>query len=123
MKFLCLAQPDPGFTPGPRLVAEYAALGEAMRAAGVLIDSGQLSPGDAAKLVRVTAGQVYVSDGPPPGAPARRPAPTSSSTAPTSIPHWTGPPASPLPATAQSKSARLGKPLSTLPQPPGTCRD
>jgi hypothetical protein len=61
MKFLCLAQPDPGFTPGPGLVAEYAALDEAMRAAGVLIDSGQLSPGDAAKLVRVTAGQADVS--------------------------------------------------------------
>jgi hypothetical protein len=68
MKFLCLAHPDPGFTPGPGLVAEYAALGEAMRAAGVLIDSGQLSPGDAARLVRVTAGQADVSDGPPPGA-------------------------------------------------------
>ena len=27
MKFLCLAHPDPGFTPGPGLVAEYAALG------------------------------------------------------------------------------------------------
>ena len=38
-----------------------------MRAAGVLIDNGQLSPGDAAKLVRVTAGQADVSDGPPPG--------------------------------------------------------
>ena len=68
MKFLCLTYPGPGFSPGPGLVAEYAALGEAMRAAGVLIDSGQLSPGDAAKLVRVTAGQADVSDGPPPGA-------------------------------------------------------
>ena len=44
MKFLCLAYPDPGFAPGPGLVAEYAALGEAMRADGVLIDSGQLRP-------------------------------------------------------------------------------
>jgi hypothetical protein len=67
MKFLCLAYPDPGFTPRAGLIAEYAALGEAMRAAGVFIDSGQLSPGDAAKLVRVTAGPVGVSDGPPPG--------------------------------------------------------
>lgn len=67
MKFLCLAYPDPGFAPRPGLVAEYAALGQAMRAAGVLIDSGQLSPADAAKLVRVTAGQADVSDGPPPG--------------------------------------------------------
>jgi hypothetical protein len=67
MKFLCLTYPDPGSSPGPGLVAEYAALGEAMRAAGVLIDSGQLSPLSAAKLVRVTAGQADVSDGPPPG--------------------------------------------------------
>jgi uncharacterized protein (DUF1330 family) len=33
----------------------------------VLIDSGQLSPGSAAKLVRMTDGQAEVSDGPPPG--------------------------------------------------------
>lgn len=67
MKFLCLTYPDHGFSPGPGLVAEYAALGEAMRAAGVLADSGQLSPGDASKLVRVTGGQEDVGDGPPPG--------------------------------------------------------
>jgi hypothetical protein len=67
MKFLCLAYPDRGFSPGPGLVAEYAALGEAMRAAGVLADSGQLSPGEASKLVRVTDGRADVSDGPPPG--------------------------------------------------------
>lgn len=67
MKFLCLAYPNPGFSPRPGLVAEYAALGEAMRAAGVLIDSGQLSPVGAAKLVRVTAGRADVRDGPPPG--------------------------------------------------------
>src|SRR5271157_1120867 len=57
----------PRLYTGPGLVAEYAALGEAMRAAGVFIDSGQLSPVSAAKLVRVTAGQSDVSDGPAPG--------------------------------------------------------
>jgi hypothetical protein len=31
MKFLCLAYPDRGFSPGPGLVAKNAALGEAMR--------------------------------------------------------------------------------------------
>ena len=35
-----------------------------MRAAGVFIESGQLSPVSAAKLVHVTAGQAGVSDGP-----------------------------------------------------------
>jgi hypothetical protein len=68
MKFLCLAYPDPGFAPGPGLVTEYAALGEAMQAAGVLIGSGQLRPGSASRLVRVTAGQADVDDGPPPDA-------------------------------------------------------
>ena len=68
MKFLCLAYLDRGLSPGPGVAAEYGALAEAMRAAGVFIDSGQLSPGDAAKLVQVIAGQAEVSHGPPPGA-------------------------------------------------------
>jgi hypothetical protein len=67
MKFLCLAYLDRGLFPGPGVAADYAALGEAMREAGVFVDSGQLSAGDASKLVRVTAGQAEVSDGPPPG--------------------------------------------------------
>jgi hypothetical protein len=65
MKFLCLAYLDRGLSPGPDVAAEYGALSEAMRAAGAYVDSGQLSPGDAAKLVRVTAGEAEVTDGPP----------------------------------------------------------
>jgi hypothetical protein len=68
MKFLCLAYLDRGLSPGPSVAAEYGALGEAMRAAGVFIDSGQLSPGQASKLVRVADGEAEVSEGPPPGA-------------------------------------------------------
>ena len=45
MKFLCLAYLDRGLTPPPGVAAQYGALGEAMRAAGVFVDSGQLSPG------------------------------------------------------------------------------
>ena len=67
MKFLCLAYPGRGCSPGPDLVAEYAAPGEAMRAAGVLAGSGQLSPGDASALVRVTDGQADVGQGLPLG--------------------------------------------------------
>lgn len=67
MKFLCLAYLDRGLSPGPAVAADYGALGKAMRAAGVFVDNGQLSPGDAAKLVRVTDGRPEVSDGPPPG--------------------------------------------------------
>ena len=44
------------------MAAGYGALGEAMRAAGVFIDSGQLSPSNASKLVRVTGGQAEVID-------------------------------------------------------------
>ena len=65
MKFLCLAYLDRGLSPGPGVAADYGALGEAMRAAGVFVDSGQLSPADAAKLVRVTGGEAEVSDGLP----------------------------------------------------------
>jgi hypothetical protein len=50
------------------VAAEYGALAEAMRTAGVFVDSGQLSPVGAAKRVRVTAEQAEVTDGPPPGA-------------------------------------------------------
>jgi hypothetical protein len=66
MKFLCLAYLDRGLAPARGVAAEYGALGEAMREAVVLVDSGQLSPPDASKLVRVSAG---------PGRGQRRPAP------------------------------------------------
>jgi hypothetical protein len=66
--FLCLAYLDRGLAPGPGVAAEYGVLDEAMREAGVFVDSGQLSPGDAARLVRVTAGEAEVSGGPAPGA-------------------------------------------------------
>jgi NAD(P)H-dependent FMN reductase len=67
MKFLCLAYLDRGLAPGPSVAAEYGTLGAAMRKAGVFVDSGQLSPADAARLVRVAAGETEISDGPPPG--------------------------------------------------------
>jgi hypothetical protein len=68
MKFLCLAYLDRGLAPPPGVASAYAALGEAMRAAGVFVDSGQLTPGDGSRLIQVTDGQATVSDGPPPGA-------------------------------------------------------
>jgi hypothetical protein len=74
MKFLCLAYLERGLFPGPGVAAGYGALTAAMREAGVYIDSGQLSSRDSSKLVRVTAGQAEVSDGPPSGA---GPAPTA----------------------------------------------
>ena len=86
MKFLCLAYLDRGLAPGPDVAAEYGALGEAMREADVFVDSGQLSPGDAARLVRVTAGGPRSATARRPE-PASCPPPTSSSTAPA----WTRP--------------------------------
>ena len=68
MKFLCLAYLDRGLAPPAGVAAAYGALTQAMRQAGVFVDSGQLSPPDSAKVVRVTAGQAGVSDGPPPAA-------------------------------------------------------
>jgi hypothetical protein len=65
MKFLCLAYLDRSLSPGPDVAAEYGVLGQAMRAAGVFVDSGQLSPGDEAKLVRVTAWKSEIRDGSP----------------------------------------------------------
>ncbi len=59
---------DRGLSPGPNVAAEYGALSEAMRAADVYVDSGQLSPAEASRLVRITAGEAEVSDGPPPTA-------------------------------------------------------
>jgi hypothetical protein len=63
MKFLFLMHMDRGLTPGPDIAARYGALGQEMRAAGVLVDNGQLSPGDASKLVRVIDGTTEVSNG------------------------------------------------------------
>ena len=68
MKFLCLAYLDRGLAPPAGVAAAYGALTQAVRQAGVFVDSGQLSPPDSAKVVRVTAGQAGVSDGPPPAA-------------------------------------------------------
>ena len=79
-----------------------------MRAAGVFIDSGQLSPVSAAKLVRVTAGQADVSDGAAPGG-GQAPSACFLIDCPgldTAL-DWAA--ASPPPATARSKSARPGK--------------
>src|SRR5215467_9377586 len=62
----------PGLS-GPRLLAgagpgsQVRRPGTAMRAAGVFVDSSQLSPGDAPALVRVTDGQADAGHGPPPG--------------------------------------------------------
>ena len=64
MKFLCLSYLDRGLTPGPDVAAQYGALSQDMRAAGVLVDNGQLSPDDASKTVRVVDGVAEISDGP-----------------------------------------------------------
>ena len=57
--------------PGPRLLAR-AGPGSRVRRPGrgdagdgILVDSGQLSPGEASKLIRVTDGRADVGDGPP----------------------------------------------------------
>ena len=65
MKFLCLAYLDRGLAPGPDVAAQYGDLGQAMRAAGVAVDSGQLAAPTDAKVVRITDEGVQVTDGSP----------------------------------------------------------
>ena len=104
MKFLCLGYPGHGFSPGPGLVAEYAALGEAMRATGYWSTAVSSAPARRPSSSGSRTGE-------PTSATARQaadrsPAPTSLSTAQTSTPRLAGPPASGPRATARSKSAR-----------------
>ena len=63
MKFLFLSYLDRGMTPGPDVAAQYGALSQEMRAAGVLVDNAQLSPGDASNVVRVVDGATEVAAG------------------------------------------------------------
>ena len=85
MKFLCLAYPGRGCSPGPDLVAEYAAPGEAMRAAGVFVDSGQLSPATPPRSSGSRTGEPTSATARSRAA-DRSPAPTSPATAQTSTP-------------------------------------
>jgi hypothetical protein len=64
MKFLCLAYLDRGRSPGPDVAAQYGELAQAMTTAGVIVDSGQLAPSTASKIVRITDGKTDIGDGP-----------------------------------------------------------
>jgi hypothetical protein len=71
MRFLCLliAEPDvPGPAPGTaefaQMLAEFQSATAAMRASGVLVDSGPLQPPAAATMLRVRDGEQHLSPGP-----------------------------------------------------------
>jgi hypothetical protein len=70
MKYLCLLVGEPGVGPAPgtaefgQMLAEFGEATNAMAAAGVLVDSGPLSPPEAATTVRVRDGEVLLTDGP-----------------------------------------------------------
>lgn len=71
MRFLCLliaepdvAVPEPGSAEFDAIMAEFQAATAAMRASGVLVDSGPLQPSAAAATLRVRGGEVRLSPGP-----------------------------------------------------------
>jgi hypothetical protein len=64
MRFLCLAYLDRGLSPGADVTAQYSALAQSMKTAGVIVDIGQLAPPTASKIVRISDGTTEVSDGP-----------------------------------------------------------
>jgi hypothetical protein len=71
MRFLCLliAEPDvavpaPGSGEFEAMMAEFQASTAAMRAGGVLVDSGPLQPASAAATLRVRDGETRLSPGP-----------------------------------------------------------
>ena len=70
MKYMCLLYGERGAGPAPgtpefqQMLAEFGTSTRAMAAAGVLVDSGPLSPPETATTVRVRDGETVVSDGP-----------------------------------------------------------
>jgi hypothetical protein len=62
MKFLCLAYLDRGLSPGPDVATKYGELLQAMKFAGVIIDSGQLAAPADSKIVRCNDGETEVGD-------------------------------------------------------------
>ena len=70
MKYLCLlvGEPESGPAPGTaefqQMLTEYGEATSAMAAAGVLVDSGPLSPPETATTVRVRDGETLLTDGP-----------------------------------------------------------
>ena len=72
MTFLCPGYPDRGLSPGPGLVAGHAAPGEAMRAAGVLAGSDQLSPAKRPSSSRSRTGEPTSATAPMGSGPQRQ---------------------------------------------------
>lgn len=71
MRFLCLliaepdmAVPEPGSAEFDAIMAEFQASTAAMRASGVLVNSGPLQPSAAATTLRVRDGKTLLSPGP-----------------------------------------------------------
>lgn len=63
MRYLLLMYVDRGLAPPADAVARYAALREAMTAAGVYVTSGQLEADDDSAVVRIDGDTMIVTDG------------------------------------------------------------
>src|SRR5436853_3852510 len=70
MKYLCLLVGEPGSGPAPgtrefqQMITEFGEATSAMAAAGVLVDSGPLSPPETATTVRIRDGETLLTDRP-----------------------------------------------------------
>src|SRR5262245_27418667 len=63
MRYLLVMYADRGYARPPDAAADYAALQEAMTAAGVYVTSGRLEPDDDSAVVRIDGDTVIVTEG------------------------------------------------------------
>lgn len=64
MQYLCLVYPPADFAVTAPVTRQFLALREAMTEAGVFLSAGQLQPVESATTIRVTGGDVVLTDGP-----------------------------------------------------------
>jgi hypothetical protein len=64
VQYLCLVYPPADFAVTAPVTRQFLALREAMTDAGVFLSAGQLQPVDSATTIRVTDGEMVLTDGP-----------------------------------------------------------
>jgi hypothetical protein len=64
VQYLCLVYPPADFAVTAPVTRQFLALREAMAEAGVFLSAGQLQPVESATTIRVSGGDVVLTDGP-----------------------------------------------------------
>jgi hypothetical protein len=64
VQYLCLVYPPADFVVTAPVARQFLALREAMTEAGVFLSAGQLQPVESATTIRVTEGDIVLTDGP-----------------------------------------------------------